>query len=129
MVIILVIIISLWGEIMSRLLKAILPLVILHSHIPWATIPLAVIVKLVVLMRWAVKGSILSKVLVEIIPWLVIPVVISISSIILAVRRWSVVAVLVSIIVGRAVLPSVPVCVILLSLLWLSSGGGGFFYC
>ena len=122
-------VLPLCGEVLPLLLKSILSLVILHSHIPRLSIPLAVIVKSVVLILWVVEGSVLPIVLVEIIPWLVIPVVILVRSIISAIRWLSVVAVLVSIIVWGAVLSSISVCVILLSLLWLFSCRGGFFYC
>ena len=139
-VIILVVIIPLGRGILSWLVKIVLPLVILHSAVPWATIPLAVVMKLVLLRWWIVKGSILSKVLVEISLWSVIPVVISVRAIIPAVWWWSVVrkvlavwwgsvvSILVSIIVWGAILPVVSVCVVLFSLLWWFSGGGGLFY-
>ena len=140
MVIALVIIIPLGRGVMSWLGKVILPLVILHSAVPWAAIPLSIVLKLVLLGWWTVERSILSKVLVEVSLWPVIPIIISVRAIIPAVWWWSVVrkvlavwwgsvvSILVPIIIWGAILPVVSVCVVLFSLLWWFSGGGGLFY-
>ena len=51
-------------EILPWLLKIILSLVILHSHIPWAAVPLAVVLKLVLVGWRVVERSILSEALI-----------------------------------------------------------------
>ena len=52
-------------EILPWLLKIILSLVILHSDIPWATVPLAVVLKLILVGWRVIKRSILSEILAE----------------------------------------------------------------
>ena len=110
--------------ILSWLMEVVLPLVILHSAIPWATIPLAIIMELILVGWRVVKRSILPKVLVEISLWSVVPVVTSVRAIISAIWRWSIIGSLVwwgsisSVLISRgAIIPVVSVCVILLSLL------------
>ena len=125
-----VVVLPLWREILSWLMEVVLPLVILHSAIPWATIPLTIIMELILVGWWVVEISILPKVLVKISLWSVIPVVASVRSIISAIWRWSIVckrslvwwgsisSVLISIVVRGAVVSIVSVCIVLLSLLW-----------
>ena len=71
--------------VLPLLLRDILSLVILHSHVPWAAVPLSVVLKLV-LLRWrVVESSILSEILVVIPLYLVVPVIVTVGSVILAV--------------------------------------------
>ena len=125
-----VVVLSLCREILSWLLEIILSLIILHSAIPWATVPLAVVLKLILVGWRVIKRSILSKVLVEILLWWVAPIVVSIRAICLAVERgstllvrWeSVISILVSVAVEGtvlSVLSVVSIWNILLLLLWL----------
>ena len=83
LIIVLVIVVSWLVEIVPWLVKLVLSLVILLSVIPWAVIPRAVIVELVLSRRlvthWAIDGPVLSENLVVIALWRVTPVVVRVS--------------------------------------------------
>ena len=108
-----VVVLPLCREVLPLLLKSVLSLVILHSHIPWAAVPLPVILKLVLLRRRVVESSILSEILVEISLYLVVPVVVPVGSVILAVLGWSIVVCKWSSKRGRSVISSVLVSVVI----------------
>ena len=86
-----VVVLPLCREVLPLLLKSVLSLVILHSHVPWAAVPLPVVLKLV-LLRWrVVERPILSEILIVIPLCSVVPVIVTVGSVILAILRWSVV--------------------------------------
>ena len=115
--------------VLPLLLRDILSLVILHSHVPWAAVPLSVVLKLV-LLRWrVVERPILSEILIVIPLCSVVPVIVTVGSVILAIWRWSVVckgspiwrgSIIPSILVSTVIRGSVPsivlVYIVLLSL-------------
>ena len=109
-------------------MEVILSLVILRSAVPWSAIPLTVILELILSGCRVVKRSILSKILVEVSLWSIVPIIISViiisvravipsewgRSIIISLVGWgSISSVLVS---RRAVISVVPMYVVLL--LW-----------
>ena len=77
-----VVVLPLWLEILSWLVEVTLSLVILWSAIPRSAIPLAVILELILSGCRVVKRSILSKILVVISLWSIVPIVISVRAVI-----------------------------------------------
>ena len=130
-----VVVLPLWLEVLSWLVEVALSLVILWSAIPRSAIPLAVVLELVLSGCRVVKRSILSKVLVVISLWSVVPIIISVRavippewgrSIVISLVGWgSISSVLVS---RRAVISVVSMYVILLLLLLWFRNWVGFFY-
>ena len=130
-----VVVLPLWLEVLSWLVEVALSLVILWSAIPRSAIPLAVILELILSGCRVVKRSILSKVLVVISLWSIVPIIISVRavippewgrSIVISLVWWgSISSVLVS---RRAVISVVSMYVILLLLLLWFRNWVGFFY-
>ena len=130
-----VVVLPLWLEVLSWLVEVALSLVILWSAIPRSAIPLAVVLELVLSGCRVVKRSILSKVLVVISLWSIVPIIISVRavippewgrSIVISLVGWgSISSVLVS---RRAVVSVVSMYVVLLLLLLWFRNWVGFFY-
>ena len=130
-----VVVLPLWLEVLSWLVEVALSLVILWSAIPRSAIPLTVILELILSGCRVVKRSILSKILVEVSLWSIVPIIISVRavippewgrSVVISLVWWgSISSVLVS---RRAVISVVSMYVILLLLLLWFRNWVGFFY-
>ena len=130
-----VVVLPLWLEILSWLVKISLSLVILWSAIPRSAIPLTVILELILSGCRVVKRSILSKILVVISLWSVVPIVISVWAVVPPIWRRSIVISLVwwgsisSVLVSRrAVISVVSLYIVLLLLLSWFRNWVGFVY-